>query len=404
MEQKITPSQKTAITQNMRQSLDILSMPQEELVKYLEEEIANNPLLERVYKKSYVKEERPNFFSLSWKKSIFDHLLSQAREIFSKEELKVSEYVIGNLDEKGFFKDRKALYSIFKTDGIERIIKKIQTFDPVGLATEDMQERILVQLKNKGKEKSLGYRIIKDHFKEFLYKRGSLEKKISKKKLKKEIGEIKKYINLYPLTPFKENPLPEIKADIKIKHEGKNWTIDLQNQSLPEFKVNGFGPLLKSSITRGEKEFIRFNILKGRWLRSAIFKREKSLFDIAKFIIYNQREFLLNGRDIKPLSYKDAAKSLKKNISTISRIISGKYIDTPFGLFSLKIFFQKKVNKIPKKKIFLSLLNIIKNEKAPLSDEDIKKRLFERGISISRRTVSKYRKNLDIPKSSLRDD
>jgi RNA polymerase sigma-54 factor len=419
----------------MKKALNILKLPIVDLENFVIDEMEKNPLLEKIEdeitENFFPKNSSKNFsktsnsfdpfYNIAKKKSLQEHLNFQAREFFSKKYLKIATYIIGNLNERGFLDvPIEDIAKDLKTPKKEvlKVLKKIQTFDPIGIAARNLQERILIQLISKNKKNSLCFKIIKNNFDDFIKSKKTLLMKIfkiSKKSLKEAIKDLKKNVNLnvtsnYVTSNYLENRIEPIIPDIFIRCENSKWKISINKKNIPNFQINEkYKNLLKNPLKKEEKDFIKKNILSGNLLKTSLKNRFSYLKEIASLLIKTQKNFFLFGDRIAPLSYQKTADKLKVHLSTIYRIVFDKYIDTPIGIFPLKSFFssEKKIfeNKISKREAFSLLKEIIQkeNKKNPLSDDKISKMFLKRGISISRRTICKYRKKLFLESSNKRN-
>lgn len=411
--QQLTSLQTLKITQELKRAFEILSLPISDLAEYYQNEIEKNPLYEVMYPLTQAVEENPNRTPSN--PGNFTNLLNQAKcALFSKAEVEVAQILIGYLDRRGFIteplEDLSQKYSI-EIKIMEKVLEIIKNLDPPGSGSKDFQEYFLFQLKDKNEEKSLAFRIIKDHYQDFIHQRYPLlakKLKISKKKLQEEINN---KIKLLSLTPFSTQDLEEpiwALPDISVIEEGGKLEILIHEEGIYPFKLSKkYEELLTSNTVSKEEKFILLKALSsGKWLIKNLQSRKKTLIELTSFLLKKQKHFFTEGKRPTPLTVKETAKTLGVNISTISRTVNNKYIETPFGLYPLRFFFSKTPSKktITQSSILSNLIKIIENEdkSKPLTDSEICNKLCSSGIQLSRRCVSKYRQKLSISAASKR--
>ncbi|NGX56487.1 MAG: RNA polymerase sigma-54 factor [Candidatus Anoxychlamydiales bacterium] len=387
----------------LQKSLKILELPTLELKEYIQKEIEENPIIDLFYPK---KHRNINFLSSFEKKlSIYDLLLNQAGLIFKdKIDLLISKNIIGNLDENGFFNE--SINEIAKTLNVTKrkiatVLKIIKTFDPIGIAAKDLKESLLIQIQDPQK---IEYKIIENHFDDLLNNRiKTIEKnlKIKKSELKKIISILFKKYSFSPRKDCFSNleQINQIYPDIIIKKENKNWVVEINDDEIAYIKINKKYKNLKNL----SKNYIK----NAKHLQKSIINRRKTLLGLSFYIIKNQMEFLKNNKNLKALNLENVAKDLNLHRSTVSRAIKNKYILTPNGFFLLKAFFPKpfvKDENILKNDVLFLLKSIIETEdkSKPFSDLELLKKIKEKGFSLSRRTINKYRKELYISSSYKR--
>jgi RNA polymerase sigma-54 factor len=405
--------QKLILTQKMRQAFHVLALPILELKEYVNEEIEQNPLYEKKdsfnekflsFNEYHSRNNEEIFNKIAQKKSLFDHLMFQAREIFNtKEELLIAEVIFSNLNPKGFLElpiSELGESLKIKEGKILSVLEKVQTFEPQGICARNLQECFLIQLKEKSKEKSLAYELINNHFQDFLNNRKNLllkNLKISKEALQIIFDDIKS-LKINPSSDFYDEKAPLLIPDIRIKFEKFKWKVLINEKEIPDFSINE--KISNICIQREEKKFAQSNILKGKWLKDAIENRRKILGRITFFLIKKQKEFFLGIGGLRPLNLKSVANELNMHVSSISRAVANKYIECPVGIFPLKYFFSYSINStdISNKTGIDFLKKIIEEEDKgrPLSDDALCRELANRGINIARRTISKYRRKLVI--------
>lgn len=413
----------------MQQAFLVLQMPQIELAEWLHTQIEQNPLLEyssqepppeeeeslsfgaldhldELFQKAvfpeYMQEEKKRDPSLYHTPSLFEHLIDQAKHTFkTPSEMKIAEEIIGNLDERGFL-------GTFPTD--EKILKIIQSFDPPGIAARDLQNSFLNQLQIKGKENSLIYMLISEHFDCLLHNKFlELEKKfnIDPSLLYTYVQKELKSLNWNPASSFEASiPFP-IVPDVTFLKIENEWHIEINDSYLPKVEL-----LIHSveNFSSSDREFIKRHSAQGKWILNIVAKRAETLKAIASYLLKTQIPFFNGNLDnITPLHMEEVAKELSLHKSTIARVTAQKYIASPHGIFAMRYFFAPSLKTFSGRKIsnqtvkqLLSRLILKENKSAPLSDEALTEVLNNQGIKCARRTVTKYRKALKLPPSVLR--
>lgn len=465
--QKVRPNlkqmQRLIMSPQMQQALHFLQLPIMELSTVIEEEMEQNPVLEEQsveeeveteeeikkeneekslefndrnleilnrldeefrdffsesqnYKKKSSEEDKLHTFlesNICAEETLFEHLMAQAKETFScAEEIGMAEAIIGNLDRKGFLTTQ--LSEIGKIHGFEenkllKVLEQIQTFDPYGVGAENLQQALLIQLRNKGKENSLAYKLLQDNFKDLLTNHlPQIQRALgcTLEEIKNAIHEDIAKLDLHPGTSFSHEPVQAIVPDVAIKLEGEELKVYVNEDCIPNFQLNRkyLRMLKEETLSKEEKEFIRGKVLSAKWLIRNLYQRNESIERIAHALARRQKKFFMqpNGK-LEPLTMKELADELDIHESTIARTVANKYVDSPRGLISLRDFFTNAYSTAKGEEISSStvrdlLQEIIRNENKlkPFSDEAIAKQIQARGIPCARRTVAKYRIALKI--------
>jgi RNA polymerase sigma-54 factor len=400
-------NQQLVVTQAMQRSLFVLQLPVEELADLLEQELQDNPFLERIettanhadergkepspsYSKDRQKHKDYQDALLTYTTSLFDHLMQQARDAFvSQEELSLAETIIGNLTEKGYYTDAA------NTPLEKKVLAIIQTFDPPGVGAKNLQESLLIQLRLQKKQDSLGHQLIERYFDALLHnQRPYLQKKLglSPVELTLLIKELST-LNLNPASHFQTTINPHIIPDLYLDHDGENWEVRINDEPIPSFRM-------RKKLPSPINPEIYKHLSSGQWLLRNILNRERTLRFIAAYLIKKREDFLLgNQRSLSPLLMKELATELNLHESTITRAIAGKYLYCPAGLLSLRSFFSHK-NTSPK--TLLKELIRKENKQKPLSDEALAQTITAQGFPTARRTIAKYRQELAIPSQPQR--
>ena len=349
----------------------------------------------------------------------------------------IADFIIGSIDESGYVRrdiddliDDLAFSQnlIVEKQKIESILKKIQGFDPPGVAARSLQECLMLQLnrKDKGKESVFNAsKIIENEFELFSskkYKKLIEKLNISDLQLKEAIDEISK-LNPKPGGSISsEIQNNTITPDFILTIEDGNLVVEINKRNAPELKLsNSYKEMLagykndpnKNKSQNDAIQFIKQKLDSAKWFIDAIAQREQTLLLTINAIMDFQKDFFLTGEEklLKPMILKDIAEKVDMDISTISRVANSKYIDTPYGIKLLKSYFSEgmkniegeDISTIEIKKI---LKEIISNEdkNKPLADLELSKRLVEEGYKVARRTIAKYREQMDIPVARLRKE
>ena len=370
--------------------------------------------------------------------SFHQFLDNQAKNLMIKDVDKpIADFIIGSIDESGYVRrdiddliDDLAFSQnlIVEKQKIESILKKIQGIDPPGVAARSLQECLMLQLnrKDKGKESVFNAsKIIENEFELFSskkYKKLIEKLNISDLQLKEAIDEISK-LNPKPGGSISsEIQNNTITPDFILTIEDGNLLVEINKRNAPELKLsNSYKEMLagykndpnKNKSQNDAIQFIKQKLDSAKWFIDAIAQREQTLLLTINAIMDFQKDFFLTGEEklLKPMILKDIAEKVDMDISTISRVANSKYIDTPYGIKLLKSYFSEgmkniegeDISTIEIKKI---LKEIISNEdkNKPLADLELSKRLVEEGYKVARRTIAKYREQMDIPVARLRKE
>lgn len=418
----IEQKQKLNLTPYMRLSIEVLKLSEKELNDYISEEILLNPFLRKKKLKNKTIEKNYDVYEKVYEneKTLEEYLQSQIDFLkISKYEKKILEFLIGNINKNGYLDiTLQVITDEFSIDNLaaKKMISLLQTLEPCGIGAFDLKECLLIQLEKKSMKKSLAYKIIKYSLEDL----ASNKVKEIAKKLRVSIEEIKdskkEILELNPTPASDFNFISKgnyITPDIIIKK------IDGENKAFLNTKFNNilevnpyFLEIDKSVCSEEEIKFIEEKIENANNILKSIEKRNNTILCIADEILKIQADFFKFGKlQIKKMSQKIIADKLKINISTVSRAISGKFLECSFGIFEVKYFFQSGVvssdnSSHSSEKIKMIIKDIIKNEnkKKPLSDEKITNKLNLNGIEISRRCVAKYRLEMGIQPTARRKE
>ncbi len=372
--------------------------------------------------------------------SLHEYLIEQLGECeLNDENQKVAEYIIGNIDESGYLDRSLSAISddlIFQQNidipvsRLEEILKVIQDFEPAGIAARNLQECLLLQLGRKEKSEIVDYaiNIITNLFDEFTkrhYDKIIRQLNIDEEILKEVIQEITT-LNPKPGNNWGDSlsiTLSTIVPDFTIDSYGGELFLSLNNRNIPDLRVSreyselfkGFSDN-KESMSVDSKNtvlFVKQKLDSARWFIDAIKQRQDTLQRTMQAIMDMQYDFFLTGDEsqLKPMILKDVAQRTGYDISTISRVSNSKYVQTSFGIYPLKYFFSESMQtdtgeEISSREVKAILKECIENEdkKKPLTDDKLSEILKERGYIIARRTVAKYREQMNLPVARLRKE
>ena len=368
--------------------------------------------------------------------SFTQHLLNQLSTFrLDEDEEQIATFLVGSVDESGYI--RRSLVDILddlaftqnvytSEDKIENVLSIVQQLDPVGVGARDLQECLSIQLKRKSRNPNieLAQDIIDRAFEQFTKKHYQklLQKfDVTEIQLKDAILEIER-LNPKPGGSFSGNNriVEHVVPDFTIKIVDGELELTLNGRNAPELHVSReYNNMLKGykeskDKSKSQKDavlFIKQKLDAAKWFIEAIKQRQQTLFVTMSAIMHYQREYFLTGdeRKLKPMILKDIADEIEMDVSTVSRVANSKYVDTPYGTKLIKEFFSESMKNdqgedVSTREIKKILETVIEEEdkRKPLTDEKLAKLLKEKGYPIARRTVAKYREQLDIPVARLR--
>jgi len=348
--------------------------------------------------------------------SLFDHLVWQLKLTdLSNEEQELGMMVLGNLDNDGYLKDPPleeiAADAHQSIETAEKVLKRIQQFDPVGVAARSLEECLLIQAEHVECTDELVINMIKNHL-------GNLEKKnyaaIARdmKEPLEEIYEASKVImelNPRPGRIYSTDEPHYITPDVYIHKVGDKFFVVPNDDGLPKLKISNF---YKAAMGSGDKskDYVQDKLRSAQWLIRSIQQRQRTIIKVAESILKFQREFFDKGISfLKPLILRDVAEDIGMHESTVSRVTTNKYVHTPQGIFELKFFFNSGISRtngddLASEAVKSKIKEIVGGEdnRRPHSDQKIVELLKKGSIDIARRTVAKYREQMGILSSSKR--
>jgi RNA polymerase sigma-54 factor len=347
--------------------------------------------------------------------SLADHLDEQLR--FATEDpmmRRVGAEIIGNLDEDGYL--RAEVEEVAQRCGVpgaevEKVLAVVQTFDPLGVAARNIQECLLIQLRADPNPDPVSVEIVEEHFDDLSRRRYSDIARVLKLSLDRIMESVEEIMGLEPKPGrrFGGSDSRYIVPDVFVYKLGSDYTVVLNEDGIPRLRVNSlYRSLLRSSDDA--KQYVEQKLRSAVWLIKSVDQRQRTLRKVTQSIVKFQREFLDKGLAyLRPLSLRDVGEDISMHESTISRVTTNKYVETPQGLFELKYFFHsgiasgdgEMVSSVSVKKMIQDLL-ANEDPAKPLSDQEVALILKGRGLTIARRTVAKYREEVGILPSHQR--
>ena len=448
--------QRLKMTPQLYQAIKIMALPIQELKSTIEMELEKNPALEVVEDNTVLsldqakteadrgeeidyfdntsdpgflrgpvngsKDSKRKFIEgvLTRPESLHDHLIWQLRvQPISEVEFNIGELLIQNLDENGFhIEDPETLVGPEDLKVLKRVKKIVQIFDPVGTCTSGFRESLLVQIKNHPSPYPGSYEVVEKYL--YLLERNKI-KDIARRLHRKEeeIEKVKLFLKELDPLPGRnystEQPRYVI-PDIRVRLQDGEFVIILNDETIPVLGVNPFFADISSNKERYQekklKNFVNSSLQEAKWFIRSIHQRNETLLKVCKAIIEFQRGFFREGpKKLVPLILKDIAGDIGVHEATVSRVTNGKYIQTEWGIFELKYFFSGAVagsgpegSNFSKQGVKQMVREIIESEpdRNHLTDRRITEILAGKGVILARRTVAKYRRELDILSSHHR--
>lgn len=450
-------SQQQTLAPHMRKSLEILQAGTQELSQLIRQSLETNPVLEDVTDFESLDTETPDdsleslnetdddwrdrsimenrgsqwtqddderrqrmFESLVAPVTLQSHLQKQINESLADAETReAAEAILGSLDARGFLDTSPtalARQSGLAIDAVKRGIEMVRSFDPPGVGAANLPESLLLQLERTEEgTSSVEYRIVRDHLEELARKRHPQIARamgISVERVSIAAERIGR-LNPNPGGDFDATANPHIAPDVVIERDDDgNLTASLTGEHLPQLRINDFykDMIGKQGVDAKARQFLREQIREGRGLMRALALRQETILAIAHKIIEHQPMFFKKGtRHMRPMTMHDIAAELDLHPTTVSRAVAGKYVLTPRGLMEMRAFFATGYqteggDQVSNAGVREAIQQLVAKENLakPLSDEALMKALAEQGITVARRTVAKYREQLNILPSHLR--
>jgi RNA polymerase sigma-54 factor len=359
------------------------------------------------------------FDSLTAETSLAEHLVEQVRDTkLNEEEQGIAELLIGNIDDYGYLNatlEELAASTGLPPEKISEVLKVVQSFEPVGVGARDLRECLMLQLERAGQQETLEYRIVRDYM-DALGKRripeiarGTGQSVDDVQEALARIGQLQPRPGRAFMTAVEQYVAPEV----FVQKNGDDFLVTTNDEQIPHLRIsNVYKDLMSAGENNAEvKNYIREKIRAGKFLIKSLQQRQTTIANIGREIVKRQREFMEKGvAFLKPMTMAQVAEVVGVHETTVSRAVSGKYIETPQGVFEMKYFFTAGLQStgsgdgISNTSVKDMISEIFKAEDTskPLSDQEVVKMLGEKGITIARRTVAKYRDELGILPSNLR--
>jgi RNA polymerase sigma-54 factor len=404
--------------ENFRKEFEKLASLDEEWRDYMAQSASSNFDGRRGSKEA--DEKRQFLFdSIPVQETLQQNLIAQLNQtVLSADHRKAAELVIGNIDDDGFLQStpqEMALNSGIPQNDFERMLELIQAFYPTGVGARDLRECLLIQLQRQGKEHSIEHRIVAEHMDDL----GRHRFPEIARRMATSVDEVQKAAdNIARLNPrpgqiFAAAPQNYVLPDVVVEKVDGEYQIAFNNEQIPHLRIsNLYKDIIASGDSQGSdvKDYIRDKIRSGKFLIRSIHQRQQTIMNIAQQIVSRQCDFLEHGPShLKPMTMAEVAEAVSVHETTVSRAVSGKYMATPQGVFEMKYFFTGGYQtatgeSVSNTSVKQSILDLVKHESgsAPLSDHEIVEILSDRGIPIARRTVAKYRSELNILPSHMR--
>ena len=358
------------------------------------------------------------------RESLHDHLRWQLNLTpFSDTDRAIAEAIIDAIDDDGYLRtscpdlhESMNVEGSLDLDEVEAVLRRIQQFDPPGIAARDLRECLLLQLRqarNGSSTISHAELIVRDHLPLLAardFKTLQRKAKLSEDELRIAIGAIQR-LNPRPGSAMTQNAAEYVTPDVIVSKKRNRWTVELNPEIAPRLRINSsYASLIQRTRTAADNSFLRNHLQEAKWFIKSLQSRNETLLKVATAIVEQQIGFFEHGEEaMKPMVLADIAELLGMHESTISRVTTQKYMHTPRGIFELKFFFSSHVattagGEASSTAIRARIRKLIDSEEAnkPLSDSQIAQILAKEGIVVARRTVAKYREAMAIPPSSER--
>lgn len=465
LKQGLELKQKQQLSPLQIQTIKLIELPIQELEQRIRKELEENPVLDedvpkekeedeaprevslseykeddsipsyRLRADNYSKDERPQYSTFSVKESFTQSLMEQlGYRNLTEHQYSVAAFIIGSLDDDGYLRrsidtlvDDISFRANIETSEEEvlAMLKVVQEFEPSGVGARDLRECLLLQIRHCRKTPAVEHaiRILDHYFHDFTskhYQKIMARMGLTEEEMKAAIAKILK-LNPSPggqIDDSYSDQAQQIVPDFMLEYTDGELILTMPRFSIPELRVNRkYADLLMEAASSSEREkkeaaaFVKKKLESAKWFVEAIKQRHNTLYSTMQTIIEYQREYFIDGDEthLKPMVLKDIAERTGFDISTISRVVNSKYIETHFGIYSLKYFFSEGLEnqdgeEVSTRELKKALQECVDNEDKhkPLTDDELVVKMTERGYKVARRTVAKYRDQLGIPKARLR--
>ena len=431
-------SQRLVMTPELRQAITVLQYSSQELLEFLEGELAVNPVIELAgppidwaeiarsqRDRHSLGQSRPEVREdwlepdLTQTVTLADHLTRQLQmQNVTSDERRIGDYLIGNLDDNGYLTlplEECAAELRVPVARTERLLKIIQTFDPLGVGARDLAECLRLQLAEREGVPPQIYPLIDRYLEDVAQgriTRVAAALKVTPNEVQRMV-DLLKSLDPKPGRQYSTDTPAYIIPDVQIEKQGDDYVVIVNDKSVPRLRINDFYRNMLNTKDQAHKEtrdYISHKLSGALWLLKSLEQRRQTIFNVTTAIVELQRGFFDHGISaMKPLTLKQVAEKIGMHESTVSRATTGKYVQTPRGVFELKFFFNSGVatasgEGAAAESIKSEIRALISGEdpRKPLSDQKIADLLQKKGIEIARRTVAKYREEENIPTSSQR--
>lgn len=446
---ELAQTQKLLLTAEMRQAILVLQMNIQELWSYVRQEVEDNPLLELEYDGAELPDNadagsEDEWLAFFWDSSdlgvlgfrgqfkleqteqteydklvsgsptLKDYLLEQLRFLpLPEDQFKVCEFIIGNLDGNGYL--AASCHEIARCLGrpveeVTALLGLVQTLDPPGVGARDLRECLLIQARARNMG-ALVERIIDRHLDDLArgaYRKLAQEEKVSLDEVLRA-KELILHLDPKPGARFESGDPPYVIPDVVVRKLGDDFAVEINDSVLPRIRWNPYYRALMASGESEARTYLLGKLRRARMLLRNIEQRKTTIIKVTNCIVeYQHRFFHLGPGYMEPLTMKEIARQLGIHESTVSRAVSNKYVQTPYGIYPFKAFFSarasRQVSDVSQDAVKKMIREFVENEdpRVPLSDGEICGRLKSRGIRLARRTVSKYRAEMGILPASRR--
>ena len=469
LKQELSLKQVQRLSPLQIQTIKLIELPVQELEQRIRKELEENPVLDdsapaekedgddqqpqeislselkdddsipdyRLRVSNYGKDERPQYNTFSVKESFTQSLMEQLGfRNLSEHEHDVAAFIIGSLDDDGYLRrdigslvDDLAFRMNITTDEeeVERLLRIIQDFEPSGVGARDLRECLLIQLKALKQSEDVvnAERILTDWFHEFStkhFQKIMMKLGLSEKEMKAAMARIVK-LNPSPggqIDDSYNDQAQQIVPDFILDIENGELKLSMPRFSIPEIRINRkYAELLMDAANSSERQkkeaatFVKQKMDSAKWFVEALKQRHNTLLSTMQAIVDYQHDYFMSGDEanLRPMVLKDIAGITGFDISTISRVVNSKYIETHFGIFPLKYFFSeglenKDGEEVSTRELKKVLQECVENEDKhnPLTDDQLVSLMNEKGYKVARRTIAKYRDQLGIPKARMRKE
>lgn len=471
IKQEISLKQQQKLSPLQIQTIKLIELPVQELEQRIRKELEENPVLDddnkgrdedssteeeapkdislsdinaddeipsyKLHINNYGKDERPEYNTFSVKQSFTQGLMEQLGfRNLNEHQRSVAQFIIGSLDEDGYLRrdlenlvDDMAFRANIETneEEVEAMLKIIQDFEPAGVGARDLRECLLIQLRLEKQSEDVknAERILTDYFQDFSNKH--FQKIMSRLNLSNAQmkAAMNKIVRLNPspggqVDDSYNDQAQQIIPDFRLDLEDGELKLSMSRYSLPELRVNKkYADILLDAANSSEREkkeaatFVKQKMDSAKWFVEALKQRHNTLLSTMQAIVDYQKDYFMDGYEahLRPMVLKDIAEKTGFDISTISRVVNSKYIETYFGIFPLKYFFSEGLEnqegeEVSTRELKKVLQECVDNEDKhkPLTDDQLVAEMNARGYKVARRTIAKYRDQLGIAKARLRKE